>query len=682
MRFAMFLLLFAIPLHICAQYDYLDIPVQKNGSNSPVALAGGLNAPQFSAVDLNNDGIKDLLIYDRSGQIALPFLNNGTPNQVDYQYAPEFFDRFPQNTENYMLLRDYNGDGIEDLFYFTRTTAYPGGGSALLKGNYDNDNKIFFIPVDSTLMYLDTSMQPSPLYISNIDLPAIDDIDGDGDMDILTFSTKFGFTRNIAWYKNMSVENGNGLAAPEYYLEHECWGMVTETNINNTVLLSPGIDSCPDNTFWIPPAATNAPRHAGSTLTAIDYNGDGVKDMVMGDASINTLNMMTSSTVNDTFLITTQDPLYPSYDTPTDMLSFPAAFFFDANNDGILDMIASPNELGTSLAITDSVAWYYQNTQSNTNIQLSFQQKDFLVGDMIDLGQDANPIFFDYNADGLLDILIGHFAYYRNDGSDTTGLTLLENTGTASNPSFVWQTNNYANLDTMNLLGMHPTVGDIDNDGDQDLLLGANDGTLTFIENTAGPAATAVWASPVRNYMNIDVDEFSTPQWVDLDRDGDLDLAIGEFNGNINYHINTGTANSAAYASAPDNFLLSGYDIHVMNPGSRRSAPCFFEVDGHFELFIGHQNGMPVHLKNIDGNIMGSYDTTSNGISSLFTGRYSDLDVADINNDNRLDIVIGNNRGGISFYSVDTLTVNVPKIADTKSTIIENLLTPIQPRIF
>jgi hypothetical protein len=268
--FAIIILQLILPFCLFAQYDYLDIPIQKNGANSLVALAGGLNAPQFSAIDLNNNGTLDLLIYDRTAQIALAFLNNGTVNQIDYQYAPEYNNRFPQNTANFMLAVDFNFDGIEDLFYFARTTSYPSGGVALLQGGYDSSNKIVFTAIDSTLLYVAPSLQKIPIFIYNPDLPAVDDIDNDGDIDILAFSTNFGFTRNISWYKNMSVENGTGLNSTEFELIHECWGMVTETNNNNTLFLSPSIDSCPDNGFWIPPTMGSGPRHAGSTLTAID----------------------------------------------------------------------------------------------------------------------------------------------------------------------------------------------------------------------------------------------------------------------------------------------------------------------------------------------------------------------------------------------------------------------------
>jgi len=653
------------PLSVWAQYDYMDIPLQKNGSQSTVAWAGGLNTPQFSVIDLNNDGTDDLVVYDRSGRITLTFLNNGTPNQVDYTYAPEYQDRFPQANDNFVLLRDFNNDNIKDIFFFARPDNFLSGSIAAMTGGYDSNNKIMFSPYDSAIHYISPNQSNNLLAILNSDLPAIDDIDNDGDMDFLAFPIDFLYTRNISWFKNMSVEDGAGGNTLKFEQHHQCWGMVTETNMDNTVYLSPDIDSCPDNAFWVPPAVSG-PRHAGSTLAAIDWNGDGHKDMVMGDMGINSLNMMTTTIINDSFLVTTQDATYPNYNTSADIFSFPAAFFLDVNNDGITDMLASPNDNSYQAAITDSVVWYYQNTQSNTNVQLDFQQKDFLVGDMIDLGEDATPLFFDYNADGLLDILIGHYGYLRTDSTIETGLTLLENTGTATAPSFTYITNDYGNLSTLNAVGMHPTAGDLDGDGDQDLLLGLADGTLTYLENTAGSGNTATWATAIPNYNNIDIDDNAAPQLIDLDRDGDLDLVVGEYNGNINYFENTGNSSSPTFSSTPTTIGLSGVDVRVLTPSSRRASPCIFEVDGHYEMFIGHQTGYPLHLNQVEDDIMGTYNIVDEKVEDLWTGGYSDLDVADINNDGRLDVVIGNKRGGISFFGIDTNTVATHYIPTTE----------------
>ncbi|MCP4440228.1 MAG: T9SS type A sorting domain-containing protein [Aureispira sp.] len=645
MRYTLTLPLLFLSFWAYSQYKPLDIIV----TTFEHAGIGGLNAPQFSSVDLNNNGTLDLLIYDREGRIALPLLNNGTTGQVDYHFAPEYMDRFPQGSENFMLLRDYDCDGIEDLFYFTRTQAEPSGGVAVLKGSYDSNNKIKFTTVDSTLFYINkNNSSTNKLFVYNSDLPAIDDIDGDGDMDILTFSTDFLFNRNVSWYKNMSAENGHNCDSLQFVLEHECWGLFSESGSNNTVLLSSKIDSCANNSAW-----PRSPRHIGSTLSTIDYNGDGVKDMLMGDATVNSLNMMTGSKVNDTILISTQDALYPSYDESVDLLTFPAAFFLDVNNDGKLDMLASPNDLAIGQVITDSVVWYYQNTQSNSNITLDLQQKDFLTGDMLDRGHDSYPSFFDYNADGLLDLVVGHYGFCQSDKNYRYGLLLLENTGSSNNPSFTLVSQDYANLSSLNMSGLHPTFGDLDGDNDQDMILGNSEGELIYIENTAGAGNTATWASPSLQYKSIDVGSNSAPQLVDLDRDGDLDLVVGEFNGNINYFENTGSSSSPTFNSGQTTAGLGNLDISSLATPSNRSAPHFVDINGQYELFVGHKEKGIIHLNNIENNILGTYSIVNLEEVGVYAGRYTDVAIADINGDTTLEMVVGNSRGGLMFFTQD-----------------------------
>lgn len=91
--------LFISVLH--AQYaPNYNIPVvRSSGDTMKLAWCGGLNNPQFSNIDLNNDGIKDLFIFDRTGNRVLTFLGHGTANTVDFTYAPQYESGFPKNGE-------------------------------------------------------------------------------------------------------------------------------------------------------------------------------------------------------------------------------------------------------------------------------------------------------------------------------------------------------------------------------------------------------------------------------------------------------------------------------------------------------------------------------------------------------------------------------------------------------
>ena len=58
----------------------------ENGQEFLSPLSGGINAGQFSNIDLNLDGVMDIVVFDKSGNKISPFINeNGT-----YTYAPKY----------------------------------------------------------------------------------------------------------------------------------------------------------------------------------------------------------------------------------------------------------------------------------------------------------------------------------------------------------------------------------------------------------------------------------------------------------------------------------------------------------------------------------------------------------------------------------------------------------------
>ena len=122
------LILFALNLIVfnfsfSQHYTRTDtIPVKVNGNWLKNPWVGGHNYCQFSDIDLNFDGIKDLFVFDRSGHKVTTYINNGTPNTVDYvdstsKYAPKF-----PHLEDWVLLRDYNCDGKMDIFTYNNNS--------------------------------------------------------------------------------------------------------------------------------------------------------------------------------------------------------------------------------------------------------------------------------------------------------------------------------------------------------------------------------------------------------------------------------------------------------------------------------------------------------------------------------------------------------------------------------
>ena len=132
--FLFLFLVFQSPL-TAQSYERLDIPFIVGGVTLDLALVGGLNSPQFSTVDFNNDGQQDLHVFDRVGDVQLAFVHDGVPGSTNYSYQPELLENFPPIT-NWMLLRDYNGDGIQDIFAYSDVIGV--SGIIVYKGVYNN----------------------------------------------------------------------------------------------------------------------------------------------------------------------------------------------------------------------------------------------------------------------------------------------------------------------------------------------------------------------------------------------------------------------------------------------------------------------------------------------------------------------------------------------------------------
>ena len=72
------------------------------------------------------------------------------------------------------------------------------------------------------------------------------------------------------------------------------------------------------------------------------------------------------------------------------------------------------------------------------------------------------------------------------------------------------------------------TFGDVDGDGDSDMIVGHSEGSLIYFQNLAGVGNPCIFVLSQVNYQSIDVGDNAVPQLIDVNRDGKLDLLIGE----------------------------------------------------------------------------------------------------------------------------------------------------------
>ncbi len=164
------------------------------------------------------------------------------------------------------------------------------------------------------------------------------------------------------------------------------------------------------------------------------------------------------------------------------------------------------------------------------------------------------------------------------------------NTGDAINPQFAAALANPFGLGNVGTNSFAPAFGDIDADGDLDVFVGQSTGVFSYFENTGGATSPAflLRIDGLNPLAGRDVGSSSTPTLADFDRDGDLDLVAGESDGSFNYFKNHGSATGPALAPLTGAANpLSGEDV------GDDSAPVAGALngDGFPDLATGSQAG-------------------------------------------------------------------------------------------
>ena len=286
-----------------------------------------------------------------------------------------------------------------------------------------------------------------------------------------------------------------------------------------------------------------------STPTFDDLDGDGDLDAVVGERN-GTLK----------YFLNTGSATAPVFSEQTgaanpfngiDVGFDPVPTLADLDGDGDLDAVVGGNY---------GALFYFLNT-GGANAP-AFTEQTGLANPFngIDVGLNAAPTLTDLDGDGDLDLVVGE---------DYGGLRFFINTGNANAPAFTEQTglaNPFNGVDVG--ITSTPILTDLDGDGDLDAVVGATDGALRFFLNTGSAAAPVFVAQTgaANPFNGFDVGGRSAPTLVDIDSDGDLDAVVGEFDGNLNFFLNTPAAGIPITVNVTEE-----NDIGVTIVGSRRA---------------------------------------------------------------------------------------------------------------
>lgn len=615
-------LLFLFPITLLAQFTYeFDnvIEVTVSGQQLKMPWAGGLNASQYNALDMNGDGVNDLVIYDRTSNKVNVFVAEDN----DYYHAPELEYLFPEGINNWLIIKDYNCDGLPDIFTSSPfgITTYANVGNA--------EEPIWQIDVDPV-----TTVGTSGLInlkINGDDLPAIEDIDNDGDLDILTF----GFTGGgeVQYHQNMSMENYGDCRALEYVRVTSRWGDFEECGCGTFAF---GIDDCSHE-------GGREEHVGGKAILAFDADADGDFDVVIGEQECSTLWLLTNT--GDLNNVIMDNPVPFPQGQPVDAFDFPAVSYLDIDFDGVKDMLISTN---TSSNLSGTIDFEHSSLlyKGGNNSEFNFSINNFLQGEMVDVGQNASPAFYDYDHDGDMDMLLT--SYGQTGDVFVSKLTLFENMGTRDMPSFRLLVDDYLGLSALQWTQLKIQVKNIDQDATQDLVL------VGLPANTQQRQISYLSNFRLSEIKQIDfqLSSFDTPYFHDINLDGLIDLLVGKGNGNLAYYENIGTTISPSFTLGDESF----YDIDVSFT-QRTVAPAVSDLngDGSVDLITTDATGIltiyPDFLTHLNaprsGIIDNYYNSSTEQVSKIDLGIFTYPVAVDLYSSGTPVILLGTAQGGV-----------------------------------
>ncbi len=501
-----------------------------------------LNAEVAVCADIDADGYLDLVTGGFTGLHL--YLNTGTPSAPIFVWQPGFFSALAVGNYPVPDLADVDGDGDPDL-----VVGLSEDGAVLLFTN---------IGTPAQAQFSGSAMQT----IGDVGLyayPIFCDLDADGDQDILCGRDGHGFI----YYQN------NGSPANPLWQD-------------NSALFA-GLGNA---SYW------NSPD-------LVDLTGDGLADLVFGTANGPLL-----------YYINTGTHANPAWQANTslfggvlDVGAASSPVFYDFDGDGDLDMI-SGSQMGDikyfeNTGTPYSPAWT-ENNAYFASIDHSIYSSaaigdvnadglpDAIIGDLsgnlyfhkntgfgfieeagvlppISLGGWSVPRLADMDGDGDLDLIVGNeagnFYYYRNQGNQ-------------QQPAWVQISGFFGSIDVGSNCSL--SLGDIDGDGDLDIVAGNIQGNLKCY--LQGPLS---WTLNSVIFAGISTGQNAAPALADIDHDGDLDLTIGDYDGTFSFYRNQ--LYSGTTLNPPQNLqlVLGGIVWNPPQPGS--SSP--------FEAYQVYLNG-------------------------------------------------------------------------------------------
>lgn len=295
--------------------------------------------------------------------------------------------------------------------------------------------------------------------------------------------------------------------------------------------------------------------------------------------------------------------------------------------------------------------------------------------------------YVDYDGDGALDVIVGvddWQDYGWDDGYDAAGnwlrgplrgyVYLVRNEGTTDQPKYAQPQQVEAAGKLVETFGWPaPSFADFDGDGDLDLLCGEFLDKFTYFENTGSRKAPSYAAGRLLTHdgqpLAMDL-QMIVPTAIDWDRDGDVDLIVGDEDGRVALVEHLGCVQQGLPQFAPPQYFQQEAD-RVKCGALATPVGVDWDGDGDEDLVSGNTAGYIQFYENLgiaaegntpkwaapqrlqaEGKVIRIEAGTNGSIQGPCEAKwgYTTLSVADWNHDQRLDLIVNSIWGEVVWY--------------------------------
>lgn len=235
-------------------------------------------------------------------------------------------------------------------------------------------------------------------------------------------------------------------------------------------------------------------------------------------------------------------------------------------------------------------------------------------------------------------------------GSSDTAPIYLKNIGTTTTPVF-----REGEPITAGISYLHAEMVscvDLDADGDLDLVTGGYSGLFYYQNN--GSASEPLFTLVPGFFQSVNGGNYPVPDLADIDSDGDLDMVLGfSESGAVLVYINIGSATSAVFNQV-NSIQIADVGLYAY------PIFCDFDGDGDQDILSGRDSQGFVYFQNNGTAYAPVWEENSALFAGLGMGTYwNSGDLADLNGDGLFELIYGTASGPLQYY-LNTGTASAP----------------------